>query len=172
MRISRNSSKPSTRNLKCSTPKRGSLSSKSLRMWRNQNEADSFISSVTIAEMRYGVELADATHQPLLSQRVARTEVDFAVAIEPVDTDCLLEWKRVSTFLKSIHRTLPCEDISASAPVSAPDARAMGEAGGWHPHGPSPAGRGRVVCCRPDANTPRRAQSRWCGAARGRWKGS
>jgi predicted nucleic acid-binding protein len=81
-----------------------------LKTWLRKNEADSFISSVTIAEMRYGVELADPSHQPLLSQRVAQTEVDFAEAIESVDTDCLLEWKRVFTFLKSIRRTLPCED--------------------------------------------------------------
>ena len=49
------------------------------------------------------------------SQRDARTEVDFAEAIEPVETDCLLEWKRVLTFLKSIRRTLPCEDTLLAA---------------------------------------------------------
>ena len=65
--------------------------------------------------MRYGVELVEVTQQPLLSQRVAQTEVDFAEAIEPVDTDCLLEWKRVFTFLKSIRRTLPCEDTLLAA---------------------------------------------------------
>lgn len=85
------------------------------KAWLRQNEADSFISSVTIAEMRYGVELADAAHQALLSERVTRTEVDFAEAIEPVDTDCLLEWKRVFAFLKSIRRTLPCEDTLLAA---------------------------------------------------------
>jgi predicted nucleic acid-binding protein len=86
------------------------------KAWLRKNEADSFISSVTIAEMRYGVELADATQQPLLSQRVAQTEVNFAEAIEPVDADCLLEWKRVFTFLKSIRRTLPCEDAGGAMP--------------------------------------------------------
>lgn len=85
------------------------------KAWLRKHEADSFISSVTIAEMRYGVELADATRQPLLSERVARTEVDFAEAIEPVNTDCLLESKRVFTFLKTIRRTLPCEDTLLAA---------------------------------------------------------
>ncbi len=85
------------------------------KSWLRKHEAHSFISSVTIAEMRYGVELADATHQPLLNQRVAETEVNFAEAIEPVDTDCLLEWKRVFAFLKSIRRTLPCEDTLLAA---------------------------------------------------------
>ncbi len=85
------------------------------KAWLRKHEADSFISSVTIAEMHYGVELADASHQPLLSERVTRTEVDFAEAIEPVDTECLLEWKRVFAFLKSIRRTLPCEDTLLAA---------------------------------------------------------
>jgi len=65
--------------------------------------------------MRCGVELADASHQAVLAQRVDQTEVDFAEAIEPVDTDCLVEWKRVFTFLKSIRRTLPCEDTLLAA---------------------------------------------------------
>jgi hypothetical protein len=41
--------------------------------------------------------------------------VDLAGAIEPVDTDCLLEWKRVFTFLKSIRQTLPSEDTLLAA---------------------------------------------------------
>ncbi len=85
------------------------------KAWLRKNEANSFISSVTIAEMRFGVELADASHQSLLNERVAQTEVDFAEAIVPVDTDCLLEWKRVFSFLKSIRRTLPCEDTLLAA---------------------------------------------------------
>ena len=85
------------------------------KAWLRKYEGESFISSVTIAEMRYGVELADASHQPLLRQRIAQTEVDFAEAILPVDTDCLLEWKRVFAFLKSIRRTLPCEDTLLAA---------------------------------------------------------
>ena len=86
-----------------------------LKAWLRKNEADSFISSMTIAEMRYGVELADVSHQAILSQRVAETEVNFAEAIEVIDTGCLLEWKRVFTFLKSIRRTLPCEDTLIAA---------------------------------------------------------
>ena len=50
------------------------------KAWLRKNEANSFISSVTIAEMRYGVELADATQKPLLTQRITQTEVDFAEA--------------------------------------------------------------------------------------------
>jgi predicted nucleic acid-binding protein len=85
------------------------------RAWLETNEADSFISSVTIAEMRYGVELADESHREALAAGVDKTEVDFAEAIEPVDTASLVEWKRVFTFLKSIRRTLPCEDTLIAA---------------------------------------------------------
>ncbi len=86
-----------------------------LRAWLAAHEAECFISTVTIAEMRYGVELAGAAHRPALAEQVARTEKDFAEAIEPVDTDCLLEWKRVFAFLKSLRRTLPCEDTLLAA---------------------------------------------------------
>ena len=83
--------------------------------WLKKNEADSFISTITIAEMRYGVELADESHTALLAQRVEQTERIFAEAIESVDAAALLEWKRVFVFLKSIRRTLPCEDTLIAA---------------------------------------------------------
>jgi predicted nucleic acid-binding protein len=83
--------------------------------WLGKHEAECFISSVTIAEMRYGLEIASESHREILDQRVTRTEIDFSEAIEPVDTDCLLEWKRVFAFLKSIKRTLPCEDTLIAA---------------------------------------------------------
>ncbi len=86
-----------------------------LRQWLAWNEADSFISSVTLAEMRYGVELANETHRGELSRLVDSTEKEFAEAVEPVDTESLLEWKRIFTFLKSIRRTLPCEDTLIAA---------------------------------------------------------
>jgi len=83
--------------------------------WLGENEADCFISTVTIAEMRFGVELASESHRELLEQRVTKTETDFSEAIEPVDTECLIQWKRVFAFLKSIKRTLPCEDTLLAA---------------------------------------------------------
>lgn len=86
-----------------------------LRQWMGKNEADSFISALTIAEMRYGVELANETHREELTRLVDSTEREFAEAIETVDTDGLLEWKRIFTFLKSIRRTLPCEDTLLAA---------------------------------------------------------
>lgn len=86
-----------------------------LAAWLSENEADSFISAVTIAEMRFGVEMAGESQQALLAERVVRTESDFAEAIEPVDTESLLQWKKVFAYLKSIQRTLSCEDTLLAA---------------------------------------------------------
>jgi len=83
--------------------------------WLAKNEAECFISAVTIAEMRFGVELSDAALRHVLTARVEQTESDFAEAIEAVDTETLIHWKRVFAFLKSIRRTLPCEDTLLAA---------------------------------------------------------
>ena len=86
-----------------------------LESWLRKNEGDCFISAVTIAEMRFGVELADKSHQEILAQRVAETEATFAEAIEPVSLDCLLEWKKIFAFLKKNRRTIACEDALIAA---------------------------------------------------------
>lgn len=86
-----------------------------IRHWLAKHEGDCFISAVTVAEMRYGVELASASQQEVLGELVTRTEIDFAAAIEPVDTQTLVEWKRIFAFLKSIRRTLACEDTLLAA---------------------------------------------------------
>jgi len=83
--------------------------------WLRENQEDCFISAVTIAEMRYGVEQADASHQAVLAQRVTETEIDFAEAIEPVDLNCLVEWKRIFAYLKKNRRTISCEDALIAA---------------------------------------------------------
>ncbi len=86
-----------------------------LESWLRKNEAECFISAVTIAEMRFGVENADESHQEILAQRVLGTETDFAEAIEPVNLDCLIEWKRIFAFLKKNKRTISCEDALIAA---------------------------------------------------------
>jgi len=83
--------------------------------WLAKNEAECFISAVTIAEMRFGIELADAGLRDALAVPVEQTESDFAEAIEAVDTETLIHWKRVFAFLISIRRTLPCEDTLLAA---------------------------------------------------------
>jgi len=65
--------------------------------------------------MRFGIELADAGLRDVLAVPVEQTESDFAEAIEAVDTETLIHWKRVFAFLISIRRTLPCEDTLLAA---------------------------------------------------------
>jgi len=86
-----------------------------LDTWLRKNLEECFISAVTIAEMRFGIEKAPASHQEILAQRVAETETDFAEAIEPADLDCLVEWKRIFDFLKQNRRTIACEDALIAA---------------------------------------------------------
>ena len=86
-----------------------------LERWLRANEADCFISALTIAEMRHGVDLAPESHKAILEKRVLETESQFAEAIEPVSLDCLVQWKRVAAFLKSEKRTISCEDSLLAA---------------------------------------------------------
>lgn len=86
-----------------------------LAVWLGKNEAECFISAITIAEMRFGVELSDAALRDVLAARVEQTESDFAEAIEAVDMETLIHWKRIFAFLKSSRRTLPCEDTLLAA---------------------------------------------------------
>jgi predicted nucleic acid-binding protein len=86
-----------------------------LEKWLKTNEADSFISSVSIAEMRYGVEIAPESHKEILSARVAETESLFSEAIEHVTLESLVQWKRIAAFLKNERRTISCEDSLIAA---------------------------------------------------------
>ena len=86
-----------------------------LEKWLQANEADSFISSVSIAEMHYGVEAAPESHRAILSARVAETESQFSEAIEHVTLESLVQWKRIAAFLKKARRTISCEDSLIAA---------------------------------------------------------
>ena len=86
-----------------------------LQTWLAANETECFISSVSIAEMRFGVARAPESHREILAVRVAETESDFAEATEPVDLVALLEWKKIFAFLKTQRRTMSCEDSLLAA---------------------------------------------------------
>lgn len=86
-----------------------------LEKWLRTNEADCFISSVSIAEMRYGAQTAPESHRKHLMEQVAETESQFAEAIEPVSLESLVQWKRLAAFLKKQHRTISCEDSLIAA---------------------------------------------------------
>ena len=86
-----------------------------LEKWLAANETECFISTVSLAEMRFGVAMAPESHREILAVRVAETERDFAETIESVDLAALLEWKKIFAFLKTQRRTISCEDSLLAA---------------------------------------------------------
>lgn len=86
-----------------------------LAKWLSENETSCLISAVSVAEMRFGAHTAPLGHREALIADVEKTERDFAEAIEPVSLEALMEWKRVSAFLKQQRRTISCEDSLLAA---------------------------------------------------------
>lgn len=65
--------------------------------------------------MRYGVEISPASHREILAARLAETESQFAEAIEHLNLESLVQWKRIAAFLKQERRTISCEDSLIAA---------------------------------------------------------
>jgi predicted nucleic acid-binding protein len=86
-----------------------------LEKWLLAHEAESFISTVTLAEMKLGASIAPENHRAALMSDVEKTGSIFSEALEPVSLECLLEWKRVAAFLKQQRRTISCEDSLIAA---------------------------------------------------------
>jgi toxin FitB len=86
-----------------------------LEKWLLENEAGCFISIVSLAEMKFGAEIAPASHREALVADVEKTGGDFAEATEPVSLAALMEWKKISAFLKEQRRTISCEDSLLAA---------------------------------------------------------
>ena len=86
-----------------------------LEKWLQANEAESFISTVTLAEMKFGAEIAPASHRAALIADVEKAEFLFSEALEPVSLESLVEWKHVAAFLKKLRRTISCEDSLIAA---------------------------------------------------------
>jgi predicted nucleic acid-binding protein len=95
----------------------------SLKMaaWLGKNEGDSFISVVSIAEMRHGLDAAPESHREELAQRIETTEERFTESLVSLDMDVLIRWKQLLSELKSVNRTLTCEDSLLAATCLAHD---------------------------------------------------
>jgi predicted nucleic acid-binding protein len=83
--------------------------------WLGKNEGDSFISVVSIAEMRHGLNAAPKSHREELGRRIEATEERFTESFVPLDLDILVRWKQLLSELKSVNRTLTCEDSLLAA---------------------------------------------------------
>ena len=74
--------------------------------WLGKNEGDSFISVISIAEMRHGLDEAPESHREELTQRIEATEEQFTESLVPLDLDVLIRWKQLLSGLKSVNRTI------------------------------------------------------------------
>jgi predicted nucleic acid-binding protein len=86
-----------------------------LEAWLRANEGDSFISILSIAEMRFGLPGIQDKDHAVLSERIAQTEIRFLESLESLDADVLVEWKRLLKNLKTVNRTMTCEDSLLAA---------------------------------------------------------
>ena len=88
-----------------------------LAAWIRNNEADIFLSVVSLAELQFGLVRAPATHQASLAVWLAELRRKLAPAIEELSEPVLVRWKELLADLKVRRRTMTCEDslIAATA---------------------------------------------------------
>jgi len=86
-----------------------------LKEWLRVNEGDCFISVLSIAEMRHGLPGVDDPDHPIISERIAQTEILFVESLIGFDIDTLVTWKKLLASLKTINRTMTCEDSLLAA---------------------------------------------------------
>jgi predicted nucleic acid-binding protein len=89
--------------------------------WLGKNEGDSFISVISIAEMRHGLNAAPESHRAELTRRIEITEDQFTESLVSLDLDVLIRWKQLLAELKNINRTMTCEDSLLAATCLAND---------------------------------------------------
>ncbi|HEY5233264.1 MAG TPA: PIN domain-containing protein [Verrucomicrobiae bacterium] len=92
-----------------------------LASWLAKNEDDCFISVITIAEMRHGLRFAPELFQEELMRRIEVAEDQFAESLISLDLEILVRWKQLLAELKSINRTMTCEDSLLAATCLAND---------------------------------------------------
>jgi hypothetical protein len=85
--------------------------------WVNENEAEIFLSVVSLAELQFGFEHAPLSHRASLEAWLAETRRKFAPATQELTEPVLVRWKELLTDLKGRNRTMTCEDslIAATA---------------------------------------------------------
>jgi len=88
-----------------------------LAAWVRANDGDVFLSTVSMAELQYGADIAPAAHRAALNAWISNLRRDYAAAIEPLDEAVLVRWKELLVELKAKNRTMTCEDslIAATA---------------------------------------------------------
>jgi toxin FitB len=85
--------------------------------WIRHNEADIFLSVVSIAELQFGLDRAPVSHRASLGSWLANLPQKLAPATEELTEPVLVRWKELLSDLKASNRTMSCEDslIAATA---------------------------------------------------------
>jgi predicted nucleic acid-binding protein len=85
--------------------------------WIQNHEAEIFLSVVSFAELRFGLDRAPAKHKPALAAWLADLRQKLAPATEELSEPVLIRWKELIADLKVKNRTMTCEDslIAATA---------------------------------------------------------
>ena len=88
-----------------------------LAAWIRTNEADIFLSVVSLAELQFELNRAPAAHQASLAVWLADIRRTLAPATEELTEPVLVRWKELLADLKVMNRTMTCEDslIAATA---------------------------------------------------------
>jgi len=85
--------------------------------WVQNHEGEIFLSIVSFAELRFGLDRAPAAHQAGLSAWLAEMRRKLAPATEELTEPVLVRWMELLADLKAKKRTMTCEDslIAATA---------------------------------------------------------
>lgn len=88
-----------------------------LENWVKNNEADIFLSVVSLAELQFGLDHAPVRHKASLGAWLAVLRQKLAPATEELTEPVLVRWKELLVDLKVKNRTMTCEDslIAATA---------------------------------------------------------
>ena len=88
-----------------------------LEAWLAHQDAELFVSVVSLAELEYGLQQAPFTHRADLAAWLRETRQKFASATEHLTEPILVRWKQLLAELKAKNRTMTCEDslIAATA---------------------------------------------------------
>ena len=88
-----------------------------LEHWVRHNEADIFLSVVSLAELQFGLDHAPVTHKASLVTWLADLRQKLAPATEELTEPVLVRWKELLADLRVKNRTMTCEDslIAATA---------------------------------------------------------
>ena len=88
-----------------------------LATWVQANEAEIFLSVVSLAELQFGLDQAPLTHRAGLGAWLAEIRRKLAPATEELSEPVLVRWKALLAELKAKNRTMTCEDslIAATA---------------------------------------------------------